>query len=104
MASLHGHVPWQAQVWLRHWKELLNFLVGLPSVGYAGTRKQVIALVYNVVSRKGLMGVVTLGWWDSFRCRHPEITLRTAEHLTYFHAVASSVDTLDCYYDPLEQT
>jgi len=85
-------------------EELVNFLVGSASIGYARIRKQVIALVQSVMSRKGLDVVVSHGWWESFKRRHPNITVRTAEHLSYCRAVACSPEILDNYYDLLEQT
>jgi len=85
-------------------EELVNFLVGSASIGYARIRKQVIALVQSVMSRKGLNVVVSHGWWESFKRRHPNITVRTAEHLSYCRTVACSPEILDNYYDLLEQT
>lgn len=58
--------------------ELEEFLVGAAAVGYARSRQQVIQLVQDVVTRKGLAVHVSHGWWDSFKRRHPKLTLRTA--------------------------
>ena len=48
--------------------------------------------------------VVSTGWWGSFQRRHSDVTIRSAEHLSYAHAVSSSPETIDQYYDVLEQT
>ena len=45
---------------------------------------------------------VTSGWWDSFRARHPEVTLRHAEPLSHARAAASSPDIINRYFDLLE--
>ena len=59
--------------------------------------KQVIELVQDVVEQKGNHDIkVTHGWWDSFRRRHPEITLRRSEPLSYIRATASHPHYLLC--------
>ena len=58
-------------------KEKLSwFIFGLgPNVGYARTKKDVLAIVSRVVEAKGMAKCpVTHGWWDSFRRRHPHLT------------------------------
>lgn len=74
--------------------DLVDFLANCAKIGYARTRKQVIALVQHM---KGIEVTVTNGWWESFRRRHPDITLRTAEKLAYVRMVSSSSDILDNY-------
>ena len=44
------------------------------------------------------------GWWYSFRSRQPDLSIRTAEQLTYSRAVAQDQTVLDHYFDLLEQT
>ena len=44
------------------------------------------------------------GWWQSFKKRHPTLTLRTAAPLSYARAVCSSPEILSQYYDLLEKT
>ena len=60
-------------------KELSNFLVGCSRIGYARSRKQVISLVGGIVAkktgRKPEEVTITTGWWNSFKKRHPQLTL-----------------------------
>ena len=62
-------------------EELEEFLSGCASVGFARSRQQVLELVQELVNRKGYAVRVSHGWWDSFRRRHPNLTLRTASPL-----------------------
>ena len=78
-------------------EELVSFLIGSASIGFARTRKQVLTIVQTVVAKKGVNAVVSHGWWESFKRRHSNITIRTAEHLSYCRAVASSPKVLDSY-------
>ena len=86
-------------------KELVTFIMNAAAVGYGYSRKQVIELVQDVVEQKGNHDIkVTHGWWDSFRRRHPEITLHRSEPLSYIRATASHPDVLEKYFEELECT
>ena len=85
-------------------EELVNFLVESARIGYARSKKQVLAIVRSVVAKKGLNVVVSTGWWGSFQRRHPDVTIRRAEHVSYARAVSSSPEIIDHYYNVLEQT
>ena len=85
-------------------EELVNFLVESARIGYARSKKQVLAIVQGVVAKKGLNVVVSIGWWGSFQRRHSDVTIRSAERLSYARAVSSSPEIVDHYYDVLEQT
>ena len=85
--------------------ELVNFICGCAAVGYAKSKQQIIALVRNIVSSKGMEGaIVTDGWWTSFKKRHGQLTVRAAEPLSYFRAVSTSPQIISRYFDLLEQT
>ena len=45
-------------------EELTNFLLETAKIGYAHTRKQVLALVQQMVNSKGIATTVTNGWWE----------------------------------------
>ena len=83
---------------------LVKFLYKCSSIGFARSKKQVIALVNEIMQKKGKVITVSSGWWESFRKRHPDLVLRTAEPLSYARAVCTSDDILDAYYDMLEAT
>ena len=84
--------------------ELVAFLTGCASIGYARSKKQVIAMVQSVMHSKGLDKPVTDGWWRSFLKRHDNLTLQTAEPLAYVRAISSQPEILERYCDLLEQT
>lgn len=48
--------------------ELVKFLIGCSEVGYARTRKQIIAMVQSyLVTVKGQSVSLSHGWWEKFR-------------------------------------
>ena len=85
-------------------EELEEFLVGCASVGFARSRQQVLQLVQEVVNRKEYNVQVSHGWWESFRRRHPNLSLRTASPLSYARVVGSDPNIIGRYFDLLERT
>ena len=86
-------------------QELVHFIKECARVGYAKTRKQIISIVELALkAKRGPDTSITPGWWYSFRDRHPELIIRTAEKLAYARTVAQDQSVLDHYFDLLEQT
>ena len=85
--------------------KLVEFLAGCASIGYAKSRKEVQAIAQQIVMHRDPQNTVeiTKGWWDSFRCRHPEIKLRQAEPLSYARAVATDVQVIEKYFNLLAE-
>ena len=84
--------------------ELVRFLLGCASVGYAKSRKEVLALVQSLVANRGITKLVTSGWWESFCRRNPNLTIRTPAPLSQARVAASDSDVISRYFDILEQT
>ena len=79
---------WKGSIWLQilDQTELENFLLQSSRIGYPHSRKQVLALVQEIV---GMEATISNGWWERFCERHPKVALRSAVPLSYAHAVAS---------------
>ena len=84
--------------------ELAQFLTDSSLIGYSRTPKQVVELVQNVVDKKGMNVKVSNSWWKSFRSRHTDSTVRTAEVLTYLRLKGSSDQIIGNYFNLLETT
>ena len=84
--------------------ELATFILGMTSVGYSRTVKQVVDMVQNVVNQKGINVTVTCSWWKSFKSRHKELVLRNPETLTHSRLVGASDSNIENYFDLLERT
>lgn len=88
--------------------ELVKFLNRCSCLGFARTKRQVIALVQAMVAAKQGKDPhelsITKGWWVSFNKRHPQLTLRAPEKLAYARAIAVDKEVIDHYYDLLEAT
>ena len=59
-----------------------------------------IVLVQSVVDKKGLNVRVTSVWWESFRHRHKDLTLRSAERLLEKPSMIFNADETGILLDP----
>ena len=85
-------------------EELASFLTQCSRIGYPHTRQQVLGIVQDIVNAKKIDVGVTNGWWERFRQRHPYLTLKTSVPLSYLRTMAQDRDSIDRYYDLLENT
>ncbi|KAF3978760.1 MAG: hypothetical protein HFP77_00250, partial [Methylococcales symbiont of Iophon sp. n. MRB-2018] len=85
-------------------EELFNFISECAKMGYAKTKLEILAIVKEIVSSKGKDVHVSSGWWESFKHRHPQLTLRTVEKLSYVRFVMTDESIITRYFDLLEQT
>ena len=84
-------------------EDLATFIENCASVGYAKTRKQILALVERIMSAQGIQVHVSDGWWVSFLKRHPLLTLRNPSSVSTTRALASDPSVLEVYFDLLEE-
>ena len=79
--------------------ELVRWLEGCSK-----SVRETRAVVGAIVAKKQRVecAVVSHGWWDRFRKRHPHLTLRAREALAYRRAIATSPETFRSYFDQLE--
>ena len=78
--AMPGPVPYLT---LAEEEELASFLVRCARIGFLHTRQQVIDIAQEIVNSREINCIVTNGWWERFRSRHPHLVLRTAVPLSY---------------------
>ena len=62
--------------------ELVAFILGCASMGYSKTIKEILVVVQKTLESRGVHKVVSYGWWELFRKRHPNLTLHVATSLS----------------------
>ena len=69
--------------------ELVQFFLKMTRIGYAKSKKQVLALVEAILMKKWNVEEVRVskGWWSSFQERHPQLTIRCAGTLAYTRVI-----------------
>jgi len=86
-------------------EELVNFLTKCAQIGYPHARRQVIALVQQIVDSKyDDPPIVTNGWWERFLQRHSNLSLRTPAFLSFVRAMATDRECIGRYFDLLQTT
>ena len=89
-------------------KELVQFLIGCARIGYTKTRSLGYCFSKSYGGKKENKALVevsiTMGWWYSFKSRHPQLTVQTASRLAYCCAVAQDLDVISNYFNLLEET
>ena len=85
-------------------EELVRWIEGCAEVGYAKSVREVRAIVGAIVVKKQCVdfAAVSHGWWDRFRARHPQLSLRTGESLAYVRAICTNRQIIDRYFDLLQ--
>ena len=84
-------------------EELVSFICQSARMGYAKTKREIFAIVEEVLSRNGKEVHLSNGWWVAFSSRHPYLTLRTVEKLSYSRLMANDSNIMQRYFDLLEQ-
>ena len=113
-STLHDHISGKVQAGakpgpdpylnLAEEEELVSFLLHCADIGYPYTRKQVLALAQEILTKKKISTTLSAGWWDRFRQHHPRLCLRVAAPLSYARAMATDRESLNWYFDVLEKT
>lgn len=85
-------------------QDLVSFLVKSAEIGCGRTTNEVLEIVERMLVSKGQQRTVTNGWWVAFSRRHPELSLTTPATLSIARAKASSKESINHYFDILQQT
>ena len=85
-------------------EELVQFLINCARIGFPRSRSDVIHLVQNVCTQRGIDVSVSHGWWEGFCSRHQNITLREAANLSHKRMQGASCEAMTAYFEALEET
>ena len=83
-------------------QDLVQFLLSSAKIGCARTRSAVVERMLSLRDDPAKQ-TVTIGWWNKFCKRHPELVLRTSAILSLSRASASTKECIDNYFDVLEK-
>ena len=103
-STLHDHISGKVEHGSKPGRGSYLSLIKCARIGNPHTRKQVMALVQAIAEGKGIETTISDGWWERFKQRHSNITLRIAAPLSFSRAMASDRDSLNNYFDLLEDT
>ena len=80
--------------------KLCSYLIRMSEMGFGLTREDVLHLAFAIAEKCELKhhfkdGKAGRGWYDGFLTRHPNLTLRKPQPLSYCRAVCASKDTIE---------
>ncbi len=81
-------------------KELVTLLIEASRKGYGKTKREVLAILRNTISKKGqcVEEFWGKGWWHRFMQQHPTLSLRTADPLSQARADALTEKVMQSYF------
>ena len=79
--------------------KLSNYLVEMADMGFGFSRQEVMRLAFQIADKSGIKhpfknGAAGRKWFAAFRFRHPNLTLRKPESLSYVRAKAVNPVTI----------
>lgn len=85
---------------------LAKYLVDMVDMGFGLSREDVMAMAFNIAERMHKNhpfkdGFAGRGWYDGFMARHPKLTLRTPQPLSYARALCSNKAVIDDFFEKL---
>ncbi len=85
---------------------LARYLVQMSEMGFGLSRDTVMHLAYTIVDkiqRKHPFkdGKAGRAWFDGFRKRHPKLTIRSPQPLSYCRALCANMDTMKDFFGKL---
>ena len=85
---------------------LVKYLVEMADMGYVLTRETVMELAFTIVQKSERKnpfrgGKAGRAWFEGFRRRHPQLSLRAPQPLSYCRAISSNQATVDDFFGKL---
>lgn len=65
----------------------MKFLIKCANIGYPHTGAQALAPVQQILDKKGILRMVTVGWWQKFCQTHEVLALPSAASLSVQRAM-----------------
>ena len=86
--------------------KLSNYLVEMADMGFGFSRQEVMRLAFQIADKSGIKhpfknGAAGHKWFAAFQSRHPNLTLRKPESLSYVRAKAVNPVTIQDFFAKL---
>ena len=86
--------------------KLSNYLVEMADMGFGFSRHEVMRLAFQIADKSGIKhpfknGAAGRKWFAAFQSRHPNLTLRKPESLSYVRAKAVNPVTIQDFFAKL---
>ena len=87
-------------------ESLERYIMNMADMGFGLTREDIMRLAFNIVEKCGRQhpfhdGMAGRGWFDGFRARHPRLTLRIPQPLSFCRAFCANEDVIKDFFAKL---
>ena len=87
-------------------EKLASYIVSMCEMGFGLSREDVQVIAFRLAERSGRPhpfhnGMAGRAWIDGFFHRHPKLTLRTAQSLSYSRAFSATKEVIGDYFGKL---
>ena len=85
---------------------LVHYCFQMADMGFGLMREDVMRVAFTIVDHSGRVhpftdGMAGRAWFDGFRARHPRLTLRSAQGLSYSRAASANEATIQDFFGKL---
>ena len=85
---------------------LAKYLVDMADMGFGLSREDAMAMAFTIAEKTKRThpfkdGFAGRGWYDGFKARHPKLTLRSPQPLSYCRALCSNKAIIDDFFAKL---
>ena len=85
---------------------LADYLITMADMGFGLTREDVMGMAFAIVEKTQRPhpfenGHAGRGWYEAFMARHPKLSLRTPQALSYCRARSSNKEVIEDYFAKL---
>ena len=85
---------------------LAQYIVDMADMGFGLGKEDVMHVAYLIAEKLGrrhpfMNGMAGRNWFDGFRSRHPSLTLRSTQPLSYCRAVSANKETIRDFFGKL---
>ena len=75
----------------------------MADIGFGLTREDTMQIAYRIVEKKPHKhsfhdGMAGRGWFEGFKARHPSLTIRNPQPLSYSRALCSNKSTIEDFF------
>ena len=87
-------------------KKLAQYIVDMCDMGFGLSRHDVMRVAYSIVEKSGrehpfCNGIAGRAWFDGFRSRNPNLSMRISQPLSYSRATNANKETVDDFFAKL---
>lgn len=87
-------------------EKLATYLIQMADMGFGLSRDTVMEMAFTIVEKTHRMhpfrdGKAGRAWFEGFRKRHPKLTLRSPQPLSYSRALCSNQETINDFFGKL---